>query len=123
MTDKTVKSIVELRLSVPALKALIEHWLDEAGACLPERLYGVLSDFCLFELSDEGEIEAFDLLVRLILRADRLPVKLLAEFLSVFDEDAEELPDRLTVANAAFVIKGSLEREQMLRNLEKIKVS
>jgi len=62
----------------------------------------------------DGKIELFDLLIRLILQADREPASMIANLLVPLDSEATSQLDEWTLSNSGAFLRDYLKRDYIL---------
>ena len=108
-TDDYTATHKPVRLSCDELKSYIKHRLADRKE-LPVRLH-VLFDDLYRLLEQQKEIDAFDLLVELILLADQEPARLLSALFAVLDNEAVCNLEPKTISNTGAFIHGALHRK------------
>ena len=114
--DAVAKTDKALLLSCKKLKAHLQQRLQQQNT-LPVRLHMVI-DALYPLLRQHKKIDVFDLLVELILWADKPPAQSLSALLSVLDDDALNNLERYDVANAAAFIRDAMKHEQVRWQLQ-----
>jgi len=96
------------------LKETIEKELAELKVHLPIRIYVLLDEFTSKEMSQENEIDLFNLLVKLILKADSEPALIIANLLVTLDTEESVLLDERTISNSGAFLRDHLKKDQIL---------
>lgn len=99
-----------MKLNSKALKAHINKRLDEQNLTLPTRFQMLFEDLDPV-LTESKRIDVFDLLVELVLCADRDPALYLSTLLAVMDDDALIDLDQRAIANTGAFIRDSLKQD------------
>ena len=98
-----------IHLSCEALTRYIKHRLEERKE-LPVRLHGLLDDLSLL-LRQRDEVDVFDLLVELILLADREPARHLSALLAVLSDEALIELEPGTIAGTGAFLHDALQQD------------
>ena len=108
-----------MKVSAPALRVVIAQRLNDSSPCLTLRIKSLLSDSFLWglEKEEEGELDLFNLLVRLVLRADAPPADTIADLLIGMNEASYEVLEQHTISDAAAFIKDHLRKDWVLEDL------
>ena len=114
--DVAPKTDKAMQLSCKKLKAHLEQRLKHLNT-LPVRLHIVIDDLYPL-LRQHKKIDIFDLLVELLVCADRDPAQYLSALLSVLDDEALINLERNDVANAAAFIRDAMKRDDVRWQLQ-----
>ncbi len=109
--DTAPKTDKAMQLSCKKLKAYLEQRLKDQKM-LPIRIHILIDDLYPL-LRQHKKIDVFDLLVELIMWADKDPSKSLSALLSVLDDDALINLERDDVANAAAFIRDAMKHDDV----------
>lgn len=108
-SDEYETTHTPIRLSGTALNSYIKQRLEDRKE-LPVRLHGLFDDLSL-QLRQREEIDVFDLLVELILLADREPARHLSSLLAVLDDVAVNNLEPGTIAETGAFIRDALQHD------------
>ncbi len=109
--DAVPKPDKAMQLSCKKLKAYLEQRLKDQKT-LPIRIHILIDDLYPL-LRQHKKIDVFDLLVELILWADKDPAQSLSALLSVLDDEALINLETNDVANAAAFIRDAMKHDDV----------
>lgn len=115
------KEISQIKMTSSELSNIIEVNREKRIKNLPSRLSIVLGDFQTEDLKGEKEMDIFEVLVRLIYRADYQSVRLISELLSAMhNDDTSELED-WTLKECGMIIKDYLRKDTILMRFDEMR--
>ena len=113
---------VLMKIPMNPLKSHIEAKLNQFQDDLSQRIYLILEEFIKEDLNQQAqeEIDCFQMLIELILKADQTPALLIADLLTLVDSDNCCHIDHWTLTESASFLKDYLKKEDTLHILRKI---
>lgn len=81
---------------------------------LPTRIYSTLNELIEKDLKGDNEIHIFEILVRLILRADQQPASIIADLMTLIHSDDVSVLEDWTISNSGAFLKDFLQRDYVL---------
>lgn len=106
-----------MKIKLNELREDIKSKLNQLDVHIPIRIRQIFDDLHADER--DGEVELFDILVRLILKADEGPASLISNLLSLVDSENISQLDQWTISNSATYLRDFLKRDYILYILEK----
>lgn len=111
MKNKTSQT---LKISSSELSNLVELKLDELSKRLPDRIAFVLREFIEQDLNEIGEIDLFEVLVKLLLKADEDPASLITDLMGVLHKDDCSQLEDWTISKCSGFIRDFLKKDDVL---------
>lgn len=110
------------KIPISELSSLIELKLDELRKRLPDRIAFVLKEFVEQDLKDTGEIDLFEALVKLLLKADADPALLITDLMGVLHKDDCSQLEEWTISKCSGFVKDFLKKEDVLHIFDKANI-
>lgn len=117
-TERSNRFEINMKISAQQLKSSIQRKLDTD---LPLRVYTLMEEVIAEELTEIEEVELFHLLVKLIMRADRIPASIISNLLIPIDSEKSCHLDDTTILEAASFLRDYIKKDCLLQTLQRMK--
>ncbi|MBT4762896.1 MAG: hypothetical protein HOO06_14475 [Bdellovibrionaceae bacterium] len=107
-----------MKISTQELRNELTQKQGELKHHLPSRISLLLDELKDKELSKVSEISIFELLVRIILKADEEPAQNIADLLIPLNGESSLQLDNLTISSSAAFLSDYLKKDQLLLAIE-----
>ena len=107
-----------MKISTTELKEELTQRQSDLEYSLSSRVSMLLDDLKNKELSRVSEISLFELIVRIILKADAEPAQNIADLLVPLNNETSHQLDNLTISSSAAFLSDYLKKDQLLFALE-----
>ena len=107
-----------MEIQLNELRKSVKQNLDDLRPDLSLRIHSLLDDLLAKDLAEKESVDLFEMLVRLIFRADKEPASSIASLMVPVNGDTAYQLDEWTISNCAAFLRDYLKQDHILHSLD-----